>query len=80
MNIQVIYTKNGKRYSQYKAFVSRPHFGDMVDIEHEGQELTLRATQFRNRLGECHDVLYCSVADENSVGVFNLALQEVEGE
>jgi hypothetical protein len=77
MMIQVIYTKNGKRYSQNRTFVSRPHFGDMVDVEHDGQELTLRATQFRNRLGDHYDAIYCSVADDNSVEVFNQALQEV---
>ena len=66
MNINVYYAKNGKRYGVVKPCVARPHFGDMIDVEHAGEPLTLRVAMYWHRKGDELDAVLCSVADEET--------------
>lgn len=66
MNINVYYTKNGKRYTVTKPVVTRPHCGDMIDVEHAGERLTLRVAMYWHRQSDELDAVLCSMADQET--------------
>lgn len=81
MNVNVYYTKNGKRHNVMKFFGCRPHFGDLIDVKHGEEHLTLRVAMYWHRRGDEFDAVLCSVADEETTEELCKALQvETDGQ